>query len=160
MTFLSASPAGRPSIRHAVDLSNRLFALIPVSLVTLLARLSLATVFWRSARTKVADGTLFTLSENAIWLFREEYKLPLIPPELAAHLALIGEHLFPILLVIGLASRFAALGLLAMTLVIQLLVYPDAYPVHGPWAVCCLVVMLHGGGWLSVDHWLARSARP
>ncbi|MET0481994.1 MAG: DoxX family membrane protein, partial [Aestuariivirgaceae bacterium] len=82
-------------------------------------------------------------------------KLPLLPPELAAHLALLAEHAFPLLLVIGLGSRFAALGLLVMTLVIQTFVYPAAYPVHGPWAVCCLVVMIHGAGLLSLDHVIA-----
>jgi putative oxidoreductase len=133
----------------------RAFEAIPIWPVTLLARLSLAAVFWMSGRTKVAEGTLLTLSDNAVWLFREEYQLPLIPPEIAAHLSLAAEHLLPILLVIGLASRFAALGLLVMTLIIEVLVYPYAYPVHGPWAVCCLVVMIHGPGFLSLDHWIA-----
>ena len=123
-----------------------------------LARFSLAAVFWMSARTKVAEGTCFSLSDNAVWLFSEEYKLPLLPPEIAAHLSLVGEHLFPILLVIGLASRFAALGLLVMTLVIEVFVYPAAYPVHGPWAVCCLVIMIHGPGILSLDHLIKRRA--
>jgi putative oxidoreductase len=70
-------------------------------------------------------------------------------------MALLAEHALPALLLIGLASRLAALGLLVMTLVIQLFVYPDAYPVHGPWAVCALVVMVHGAGVFSVDHLLA-----
>jgi putative oxidoreductase len=135
---------------------SRLLSTIPLSFVSLLARLSLAVVFWRSARTKVADGTLLTLSDNTVWLFREEYKLPILPPELAAHLSLIAEHALPALLVVGLASRLAALGLLVMTLVIQLFVYPDAYPVHGPWAVCALVVMVHGAGVFSVDYVIAR----
>jgi putative oxidoreductase len=160
MTVRSATSPGLSPLRRMIEAANRIIASVPVSLVTLLARLSLATVFWRSGRTKVEEGTLLTLSDNALWLFREEYKLPLLPPELAAYLALLGEHLFPVLLLIGFGSRFAALGLLLMTLVIQVFVYPDAYPVHGPWAVCCLVVMLHGGGWISLDHWLARAMRP
>jgi putative oxidoreductase len=155
MTSLARPAAAHPA-RRLVEAAIRILSAIPLSLVSLLARLSLAAVFWASARTKIAEGTLFTLSDNAVWLFREEYKLPLLPPELAAHLALVGEHLFPVLLVVGLASRFAALGLLGMTLVIQLFVYPSAYPVHGPWAVCCLVVMIHGAGVLSLDHVLAR----
>jgi len=108
-----------------------------------------------SGRTKVAENTLLSLSDNAIWLFREEYKLPLIPPEIAAHLSLYAEHLLPLLLVVGFATRFAALGLLAMTLVIEIFVYPAAYPVQGPWAVCCLVIMIHGPGWLSLDRLIA-----
>lgn len=157
MTMTShAHQEGAAPLQRLVAGSVRLLSAIPLWPVSLLARFSLAAVFWMSARTKVAEGTLFTLSDNAVWLFKEEYKLPLLPPELAAHLSLIGEHLFPILLVIGLASRFAALGLLFMTLVIEVFVYPAAYPVHGPWAVCCLVVMIHGPGFLSLDHLIAR----
>lgn len=154
-----ARPVGASSlVTRVVEGAVRVFSAIPISIVTLLARFSLAAVFWMSARTKVAEGTLFSLSDNAVWLFREEYKLPLLSPELAAHLSLVGEHLFPILLVIGFASRFAALGLLFMTLVIEVFVYPAAYPVHGPWAVCCLVIMIYGPGFLSLDHLIKRSA--
>ena len=160
MTMTSLSPVRNAGpAQRAVETAATLFAAIPMSVVTLLARLSLAAVFWMSARTKVAEGTLFSLSDNAIWLFREEYKLPLLPPELAAYLSLVGEHLFPVLLVIGLASRFAAAGLLMMTLVIEVFVYPAAYPVHGPWAVCCLVIMIHGAGVISIDHLLVHRAR-
>jgi putative oxidoreductase len=159
MTMTSlARPAGAILITRLVEGAIRLFSAIPIWLVTLIARVSLAAVFWMSARTKVAEGTLVSLSDNAVWLFSEEYKLPLLPPEIAAHLSLVGEHLFPILLVIGLASRFAALGLLVMTLVIEVFVYPAAYPVHGPWAVCCLVIMIHGPGILSLDHLIKRRA--
>lgn len=133
-----------------------LFARIPHSLIALIARLSVASVFWVSARTKVEEGTLFTLSDGAVYLFREEYRLPLLPPELAAHLALVNEHLMPVLLVFGLVTRFAAAVLLAMTLVIQLFVYPDAYGVHGPWAVCLLYLMKYGAGRLSLDHAFTR----
>jgi putative oxidoreductase len=159
MTMTSlARLEGATLITRLVDRAIRLFSAIPISLVTLLARFSLAAVFWMSARTKVAEGTLFSLSDNAVWLFREEYKLPLLPPDVAAHLSLVAEHLLPTLLVIGLASRFAALGLLVMTLVIEVFVYPAAYPVHGPWAVCCLVIMIHGPGILSLDHLIKRRA--
>lgn len=136
----------------------QLFGRIPHSPLALLARLSIASVFWASARTKVEEGTLFTLSDSAIYLFREEYRLPILPPEIAAHLALINEHAMPILLVFGLGSRFAATVLLAMTLVIQLFVYPDAYGVHSPWAVCLLYLMKYGPGALSIDHLFARTS--
>ena len=158
MSLHARAPNAGP-IQRTVETATALFAAIPISDVSLLARLSLTAVFWMSARTKVAEGTLLSLSDNAIWLFREEYKLPLLPPELAAYLSPVGEHLFPVLLVIGLASRFAAAGLLMMTLVIEVFVYPAAYPVHGPWAVCCLVIMIHGAGFLSIDHLLVQRAR-
>ena len=126
---------------------------IPHSLIALVARLSIAVVFWQSGRTKV-EG--FMLNDTALYLFENEYRLPLIDPAIAAHLAAIGEHLFPILLVIGLGSRFAALALLGMTLVIQIFVYPDAWPTHGTWAACLLVVIAKGPGTVSLDHLLAR----
>ena len=111
----------------------------------------------------IVDGS-FTLgwprlSDSALFLFQEEYRLPLLPPELAALAAAGAEHLFPILLLIGLATRLSALALLVMTLTIQIFVYPSAYPVHGVWAVALLFLMAHGPGWLSIDHWIARRNR-
>src|SRR4030042_1029181 len=81
---------------------------IPYSLVALLARFSVAGVFWRSGQTKV-EG-FFMVEENTFFLFREEYKVPLLPPDPAAYLSTVAEHVFPVLLVIGLASRLSALG--------------------------------------------------
>jgi putative oxidoreductase len=161
MTMTSTLPASQAaSSSRLADMAIRAFGLIPHSLIALVARLSIASVFWASARTKVAEGTWFTLSDNAVYLFREEYRLPLIPPELAAHLALFNEHAMAILLLVGLASRFAALILLGMTLVIQIFVYPDAYSVHGPWAVCLLYVMARGPGVLSLDRLIGRRLEP
>lgn len=128
-------------------------AAIPDWLIALIARLSIAGVFWQSGRTKV-EG--FTVTDTAIALFADEYKLPLISPWLGAHLAALAEHLFPILLVIGLATRFSALALLVMTLVIQLFVYPSGWPVHGTWAACLLFVIARGPGCLSIDALIAR----
>jgi putative oxidoreductase len=126
---------------------------IPQDAIALAARVFAAAIFWQSGQTKL-DG--WRVSDSAIELFREEYRLPLIDPVLAAHLAALGEHLFPLLLVFGLASRFAALALLGMTAVIQIFVYPDAWPTHGIWAVALLVVVARGPGRLSADHTLAR----
>lgn len=95
------------------------------------------------------------LSESALALFQDEYKLPFIPPEWAAPMAAAAEHVLPVLLLLGLGTRFAALGLLGMTLVIQLFVYPGAYATHGTWAAVLLYLMARGPGMLSVDHWLA-----
>ena len=126
-----------------------LFERVPYSLIALVARISMAAVFWQSGQTKL-DG--WHVSDNAIYLFREEYKLPLIDPVIAAHLAAFAEHFFPILLVLGFATRFAALALLGMTLVIEIFVYPDAWPTHGTWAACFLILIARGPGAWSIDH--------
>jgi putative oxidoreductase len=126
---------------------------IPQDVIALAARVFAAAIFWQSGQTKL-EG--WRVSDTAIALFREEYRLPLFDPVLAAHLAALGEHLFPLLLVLGLASRLAALALLGMTAVIQIFVYPDAWPTHGVWAVALLVIAARGPGRVSLDHILAR----
>jgi putative oxidoreductase len=133
---------------------------IPYSLVALMARVAVARVFWRSGQTKV-EG-FFQIKDNTFFLFREEYKVPLLPPDLAAHLATIAEHVLPVLLVIGLASRLSALGLMAMTLVIQLFVYPDGWPEHILWFALLLLIVARGPGAVSLDHliWSRTQAEP
>jgi len=139
----------------------------PYALLALLARFSIAAVFWKSGQTKIeglavdlvqgkVELGLPRLTASAIDLFREEYKLPLLPPELAAHLAAAAEHVFPVLILIGLATRLSALALLIMTLVIQIFVYPDAYPLHGTWAAVLLMLMKYGPGAISMDAALFR----
>lgn len=127
------------------------------ALVPLAARLFPAALFWQSGRTKM-DG--WRLSDNALFLFEEEYRLPLIDPAIAAHLAALAEHLFPLLLVLGLATRLSALALLAMTAVIQIFVYPMAWPTHGVWAVAFLALIARGAGPWSLDALLARRSGP
>lgn len=152
------------------ELARRVVAAIPESAVALLARFSLAGVFWRSGQTKVEGFAIDLveghvdlgwprLSANAVDLFREEYRLPLLPPEWGALLAATGEHLLPALLLVGVATRFSAAGLLAMTAVIQWLVYPGAWPTHGVWAAALLWLMLRGPGAVSLDHLLASAQR-
>jgi putative oxidoreductase len=126
---------------------------IPQDIISLIARVSVAAVFWQSGQTKL-EG--WHVSSNAVYLFQTEYKLPIIDPWTAAHIGTFCELFFPILLVLGLASRFAALALLGMTLVIEIFVYPDAWPTHGTWAVCFLVVIARGPGIFSLDHFVAR----
>jgi len=126
---------------------------IPQSLISLAARIFPAAVFWMSGRTKV-EG--FHVTDNAVALFRDEYALPWIDPALAANIAAFSEHFFPLLLVAGLASRLSALALLGMTAVIEIFVYPDAWPTHGVWATCFLVVIARGPGIFSLDHLLFR----
>jgi putative oxidoreductase len=146
----SLSPAAL--VERAIALCER----IPYSLIALAARIFPAAVFWQSGQTKV-DG--FMLNDTAVYLFENEYKLPLIDPTIAAHLAAVSEHLFPVLLVLGLGSRFAALALLGMTAVIEIFVYPAAWPTHGTWAACLLVIIARGPGIISLDHLIARWRR-
>jgi len=137
---------------------HALLARFPDDLLLLAARVFPAAIFWQSGQTKV-EG--FALSENALFLFQEEYKLPLLPPELAATLAAVAEHAFPILLVVGMATRLSALALLGMTATIQIFVYPDAWPTHGVWAVALLLVAAKGPGAWSLDRVIGlEPARP
>jgi len=150
-------------LSRAIGLMQR----IPHSLIAFIARFSISAVFWTSGQTKV-DGLAInfvtgefklgwpSLSDNAIALFKDEYRLPLLPPELAAPLAATAEHVFPLLILVGLATRFSALALLVMTLVIEIFVYPGAYATHGTWAAILLYLMARGPGALSIDHLLAR----
>jgi putative oxidoreductase len=133
-----------------------LMASIPYALIALITRISVGGVFWQSGQTKL-DG--WHISASAIELFRNEYQLPLVDPTVAAYLATTAEHFFPILLVIGLATRFAASALLIMTLIIEIFVYPDAWPTHGTWAACFLILMTRGPGVISVDGMIARRLR-
>jgi putative oxidoreductase len=129
---------------------------IPYWLIALLARIPVAAVFWNSGRTKVDGWNIFQVNESAIQLFENEFQLPLLNPVFAAHLTALAEHVFPFLLVVGLATRYAALALLIMTLVIEIFVYPDAWPTHGTWAACFLLLIARGPGRVSLDHLIAR----
>ncbi len=123
---------------------------IPHSIIALMARLAVATPFWLSARTKV-DG-IIEIIPSTLLLFEYEYDLPIIPFKLAAYLATYAEHLFSILLVIGLAARFSAASLLIMTMVIQIFVYPSAWATHLIWATCLVYIIGRGAGVLSLDR--------
>ncbi|MDH0338589.1 DoxX family protein [Pseudomonas otitidis] len=131
-------------------LADGLQRLLPDALLYLLVRVGIASVFFLSGRTKV-EG-LLSITPGTYELFRSEYALPLLPPELAAHLATYAEHLFPLLLVLGLATRLSALALLGMTVVIQVFVYPDAWSTHLSWAALLLVLVGRGAGAWSLDR--------
>lgn len=147
-----ATGAAPPLLQRATALLERAIA---HDLLAAGARLSIAAIFFQSGRTKV-DG-LLSVTPGAYELFRNEYRVPLLPPELAAHMAAYAEHLFPLLLVLGLATRLSALALLGMTAVIQLFVYPDAWPTHLAWATLLLYLAARGPGVLSLDHaWFHR----
>ena len=129
---------------------NRRFDLIPADAVSLALRVFPALVFWQSGRTKV-EG-VFTIKDSTWFLFKEEYALPVIPSDLAAVLATTAEHLLPALMILGLFTRLSALGLLALTAVIQVFVYPDAWVTHGLWAAALLALIAQGPGRFSLDH--------
>lgn len=147
MTDAAAQPLLAPFNR----LAGLARSLLPDDLLWLVGRVGIASVFWLSGRTKV-DG-LIHISDSTYSLFADEYALPLIPSDLAAHLATYSEHLFSILLVLGLFTRLSALAFLGMTLVIEVFVYPDAWSTHLSWAAILLVLIAKGGGRFSLD-WL------
>ena len=147
-TMADASQGGPRGAWNRV--ADYLEALVPHWLLALAARIAIAAIFFFSGRTKV-EGWL-TVSDTAYMLFREEYKVPLLPPEVAAHMATYAEHLFPALLVLGLFTRLSAFALLFMTTVIQVFVYPDAWPTHLSWAALMLYLIGRGAGPLSLDH--------
>jgi len=130
--------------------ADRLTGLVSHGLLALATRVAIAAIFFLSGRTKV-DG-LLTVNDSAYALFRDEYKVPLVPPEFAAHLAAYSEHVFPILLVIGLGTRLSAFALLGMTAVIQIFVYPGAWPTHLSWAALLLYLIGRGAGPVSLDR--------
>ena len=146
-----ATDAPTAGLRGAWNrIAKQLTGLISHGLLALVARVAVGTIFFLSGRTKV-DGFL-TVNDSAYTLFREEYKVPLLPPEFAAHMATYAEHLLPILLVLGLFTRLSALALLGMTAVIQIFVYPDAWPTHLSWAALMLYLIGRGAGPVSLDR--------
>jgi putative oxidoreductase len=150
-TLSSATSSSAAGLRARWSrFSNLLERFIPHDLLALADRLAIAAIFFLSGRTKV-EGIL-TVTEGTYELFRSEYRLPLVPPEIAAHLAAYAEHFFPLLLVLGLFTRLSALALLGMTLVIQLFVYADAWPTHLSWAALLLYLVARGGGAMSLDR--------
>jgi putative oxidoreductase len=125
----------------------------------LIARVAIAAVFFLSGRTKV-EG-LLTIKSSTFYLFETDYALPVVPPHIAAYLATYAEHLFPVLLVLGLGTRSASAALLTMTLVIEVFVYPDAWPTHLTWATIFLLLIRRGGGRIALDRIIAnRLAQP
>ena len=133
-----------------------LFEAIPHSALALLARFAIGMTFWNSGRTKVDGWNIFMVNDSALYLFENEYKLPFVPVALAAHMAALAEHIFPVFLWLGLGTRFAAFALLGMTAVIQIFVYPGSYVLHGLWASALLLLIKFGPGAVSLDKMLKR----
>jgi len=153
MMDLAASTSPRSPMLALVGRVIGLLDSVPCTLLALPLRAGVATVFWNSAMAKLANW------DTTIELFTEEYKVPLLPPEIAANLALGIELTTPVLLVLGLLTRAAALVLLGMTTVIEIFVYPQAWPTHIQWAAMLLVLLCRGAGKLSLDHVVWRRIR-
>lgn len=149
-TTASAAIGGSTRLIAGIERAIGALERVPYSLLALPLRLAVATVFWNSGTTKLANW------DATLQLFEDEYHLPLLPPDFAAHLGAAIELSTPVLLVLGLATRPAALVLLGMTTVIEVFVYPQAWPTHIQWAAMLLVLLCRGAGSLSIDHLLRR----
>jgi putative oxidoreductase len=154
---MSGTNVTRPSVYAAargvvgpIENLHRWLDRVPYAVLAIPLRFAVAVIFWNSATTKLADwnATLF--------LFEDEYRLPLLPPEFAANLALAIEITTPVLLVSGFLTRLAAAALLVMTAIIEIFVYPQAWPTHIQWAAMLLVLLCRGAGTFSLDHVLQR----
>ena len=150
MTDLAASTSRHSPVLALVERVTRLLDSVPYTLLALPLRAAVATIFWNSAMAKLANW------DTTIELFTEEYKVPLLSPEIAANLALSIELTTPVLLVLGLLTRATALVLLGMTAVIEIFVYPLAWPTHIQWAAMLLVLLCRGAGKLSIDHLMSQ----
>src|SRR6266851_3300664 len=149
MTTLTSASTERP-VAALIGRVLRWLDGVPYTILAIPLRLAVATVFWNSAMTKLANWN------TAVELFIEEYKVPVLPPEIAAYMAASIELTAPVLLVIGLATRPVALVLLGMTTVIEMFVYPQAWPTHIQWAAMLLVLLCRGPGKLSFDYLVRR----
>ena len=148
MTDRVAVPAPIALRARVADIVRRLER-FPMSVLQLLFRISIAAVFWNSGLTKLASW------QSTVVLFRDEYRVPVLPPEIAAALAASVELTCPVLLVLGLATRLATLPMLGMTFVIEAFVYPEDWIEHLIWASLLLFILTRGAGAISLDRWLA-----
>lgn len=145
-------------MKSLLESLNQLCSKIPEDIIALVARIAVGLVFWRSAQTKIDGSTIlgqkwqfFNVSDSTFTLFEYEYELPIIPSDIAAYLATYSEFFLGGAIILGLFTRLSAIALLGMTLVIQIFVYPDAWPTHIMWLVPLLYLIKHGGGKASVD---------
>ena len=155
MRMTASKPVGAVNgLMKTIGAIVGLFDRIPWWPIALTARIALAQVFWSSAQSHLANWN------TTLYLFGDTYQVPLLPPELAAYLAVTMELVTPPLLVLGLATRFTALALFGMTMVIEIFVFPEAWPTHIQWAAMQLVLMGRGAGSLSLDALIRRWFKP
>jgi len=146
----SAAPSPRTSLAVGLHQALALLGRFPPSILQLMFRVAIAEVFWSSGLTKISSWA------TTIALFREEYRVPLLPPEIAAVMSATFELSCSALIVIGLATRFATLPLLSIIFVIEVFVYPEYWAMHLMWASILLFLLTNGPGVLSLDHHLKR----
>jgi putative oxidoreductase len=144
-----AAAAPSTGLLHRIERARAALEATPLSITQLLARVGVGAVFFKSGMTKIASW------EFTLMLFREEYRVPLLPPEIAAPLATATELSMPVLLVLGLFARLATLPLIGMVLVIQLFVYPQSWAEHLTWAALLLLILTRGPGAISLDRFIA-----
>jgi len=125
----------------------------PPSILQLMFRIAIAAVFWSSGLTKIASW------DTTIALFRNEYMVPLLPPEIAAIMSATFELSCSVLIAVGLATRIATLPLLGMTFVIEVFVYPEYWTQHLMWASVLLFLLTKGPGVFSLDYYVERILR-
>jgi putative oxidoreductase len=152
MTMKMEATTSPTLIGRIRDLYDRL-GLLPLSIIQLMARISMAMIFWRSGQAKIANWDL------TLQLFANEYKVPILPPEIAAPMAAAVELSTPVLLVLGLFTRIATLPMIGMTLVIQIFVYPMSWVDHLTWGVMLLLLLSRGPGVFSLDHLIGKALR-
>lgn len=150
MSTPTASMTSRSPLIEIASRPWRWLDAVPYTLLAIPLRFAVATIFWNSAMTHLANW------QATLYLFANDYRLPFLPPDPAAYMAVSIEVSTPILLVLGLLTRPAALVLLGMTTVIEVFVYPQAWPTHIQWAAMLLVLLCRGPGLLSVDQLLKR----
>jgi putative oxidoreductase len=150
MSANAAEVRSQPRAFAAIAGAIRMLDRVPYTLLALPLRFAVATVFWNSGMAKLANW------DTTIALFADEYQVPVLPPELAAPMAAAIELTTPVLLVLGLLTRLSALVLLGMTTVIEVFVYPQAWPTHIQWAAMLLILLCRGPGNFSLDRLLQR----
>jgi putative oxidoreductase len=152
MMLQVAMPACRHArLRQQVDQVRDLLDRVPMAPIQLLLRVGVGMVFWKSAMSKLANWDL------TIQLFADEYRVPVLPPDIAALLGTTAEIVGAVALILGLGARFGSLALLGVTATIQLFVYPENWSEHLLWAAVLLLVLVRGAGPLSLDHLVARA---
>jgi putative oxidoreductase len=154
MSRISAPALPQSSVAGALIRIRTALESVPYALLALPLRFAIATVFWNSGTTKLDNW------DTTLALFRDEYRLPVIPPEIAAYMSASIELSTPFLLVFGLFTRGAALVLLGLTTVIEVFVYPQAWPTHIQWAAMLLVLLCRGAGTFSLDELIYRLLNP
>jgi putative oxidoreductase len=153
MIARSAAFGERTSLAIRLHQAIALLDRFPPSILQLMFRIAIAAVFWSSGLTKIASW------DTTIALFRDEYMVPLLPPEIAAVISATFELSCSAMIVVGLATRLATLPLLGMTFVIEVFVYPEYWTQHLMWASVLLFLLTKGPGVFSLDHYVGRLFR-